>query len=1230
MSGLRGRFDAERRRRELIEQVTTNQMVAVGKLAEAQSYAPARELLTDPRLGLGVPVQSVVIDAPVPFGRERPDIQVWLEGVPLALRNEGEHLYAILELKSGSRVADGGRAIARGELETYSYGKLRHFFLADARVVQRYDLDGGGLPEPLTVEWRFLADEASFLAFFSPLTPGRRTLREQLAAFSAIDVPIGRPIRSARDRRRFVDSIVTTARILNQAVGALVDARLVPDLRDALGAVARMEANYGVATFDFSADEAIAFAGEPPATNPAAHAAFNEAYTRLMAAVEDGLYALRAEKEILPAYAVRSGLDPGHASFLAVTSSNKDVRAVAVSARASFVQETSTLLFSRLLMIRFSEDNGLLPRVLSNGGLSSFSRFAEHVSDRFQSLVRTAYDKARPVYRHLFERKPLDWLLDGDDVHLSETLLHAMWIMAGWDFRTVRGDLLSGIYDRNLDPEQRRTLGEVYTRPELAQYMLGACGYDGAQKLLDPACGSGTFLVEAFEMARRRKEAVGVDFGADDVVETLGRLSGLDLNGFSATLAQIQLLWHVISGSQGDAVALMRRAIAALSIEGGHSSLETWGASMRDDDLFGGLGGRADAEVRAGAGPGRRRLKTADRRFRDMSVRRGGYDIVAGNPPFVRVGRVRLDEATKREYRDVRTKQCDLAVLFAYRATEWWLAEGGRLGFFLPLAISESAYAEPLRMVLGRYRILEIIDLEEIGNVAFHGARVVTMGLVIEKSPASEADVVRVTRVTPECLDAETGHIDMSRATSDDVPRSGLHLARYLPRVFPEAQVEPEDGEAQAGEGQDGADAGGHDAWLTKVRASDVPVLDAIAGSPRLQDLVLNGWKPASPSDRAPFAAAPPAGARAGAWRSAKVMGYGLKVGKRGMPEVAGGHPVFRAKHLPPDGTLLGVSAGSWDGDPALVDSVRFYAWDGVGDPGRAFAVRNISTQPVFAPHPPAVYLTNTVYCVRLRERFPLNVWSLSHVIAWFMAMTSRTSVVQDYFSTNYPRRTLLMPVPRVRDVALLDGLDDIGRRMFACDLELAGGERELEALRAGAGTKPLRNRLDLIADGWVGAPKSISWPAPGTDWSAATVVETENGVSFLVADPSGDAVPAPTLTGTPCHVPVRDPALRSWMAAEARRWIRAGRLPDRNWLQSLPVPEHVDDAVRLLERYRGAAALTELNAAWRELDLAVAHALGLGDDQLDHILAAFETDELLRSVVPQWVHRPRDLTGRG
>ncbi|TNJ42081.1 class I SAM-dependent RNA methyltransferase [Phaeobacter sp. B1627] len=45
-------------------------------------------------------------------------------------------------------------------------------------------------------------------------------------------------------------------------------------------------------------------------------------------------------------------------------------------------------------------------------------------------------------------------------------------------------------------------VGKAPMRETLAALMLGACGYQGQEPVLDPMCGSGTFVIEAAEMAR--------------------------------------------------------------------------------------------------------------------------------------------------------------------------------------------------------------------------------------------------------------------------------------------------------------------------------------------------------------------------------------------------------------------------------------------------------------------------------------------------------------------------------------------------------------------------------------------------------------------------------------------------------------------------------------------------------------------------------------------------------
>lgn len=47
----------------------------------------------------------------------------------------------------------------------------------------------------------------------------------------------------------------------------------------------------------------------------------------------------------------------------------------------------------------------------------------------------------------------------------------------------------------------KQAVGKAPMRETLASLFLRACGYDGSEPLLDPMCGSGTFVIEAAEMA---------------------------------------------------------------------------------------------------------------------------------------------------------------------------------------------------------------------------------------------------------------------------------------------------------------------------------------------------------------------------------------------------------------------------------------------------------------------------------------------------------------------------------------------------------------------------------------------------------------------------------------------------------------------------------------------------------------------------------------------------------
>ncbi len=69
----------------------------------------------------------------------------------------------------------------------------------------------------------------------------------------------------------------------------------------------------------------------------------------------------------------------------------------------------------------------------------------------------------------------------------------------------IEDDLVTLSLDTSGEPLHRRghkeAVGKAPLRETLAALFLRACGYDGTQTVLDPMCGSGTFVIEAAEIA---------------------------------------------------------------------------------------------------------------------------------------------------------------------------------------------------------------------------------------------------------------------------------------------------------------------------------------------------------------------------------------------------------------------------------------------------------------------------------------------------------------------------------------------------------------------------------------------------------------------------------------------------------------------------------------------------------------------------------------------------------
>jgi len=104
-------------------------------------------------------------------------------------------------------------------------------------------------------------------------------------------------------------------------------------------------------------------------------------------------------------------------------------------------------------------------------------------------------------------------------------------------------DLLKKLYQYLIPREIRHDLGEYYTPDWLAELVLDEVDYKGQPKLrvLDPACGSGTFLVLAIRRAREAAEK-RLDEPNVTAEQILTNIMGFDLNPLAVIAARTNYL----------------------------------------------------------------------------------------------------------------------------------------------------------------------------------------------------------------------------------------------------------------------------------------------------------------------------------------------------------------------------------------------------------------------------------------------------------------------------------------------------------------------------------------------------------------------------------------------------------------------------------------------------------------------------------------------------------------
>ena len=428
-------------------------------------------------------------------------------------------------------------------------------------------------------------------------------------------------------------------------------------------------------------------------------------------------------------------------------------------------------IIDRIIFLRIAEDKemeeyGLLQKITESGT----------VYQKLQSI----FDGANKKYNSgLF--KPHDWLrsLIIDDAILSSIINGLYYPECPYEFSILPVEILGNIYEQFLGkiikfrnvkgghtalieekPEVKKAGGVYYTPQYIVRYIVentlgvkikGQSPDAITQlKVVDPACGSGSFLVEAYQQLlnyhldyysseKERKQALknsliyetGKNVYKLTIEEKqrilLNNIYGVDIDGQAVEVTKLSLYLKLLEneGSETkDRGQLFNFSDIKLlpsldsNIKCGNSLVGSDYYNEKDVSLF-------DDEAM-------RKINTFDwdKEFPEVFAR-GGFDCVIGNPPYVK-------EYTNRDcFEGLRSHPCyqgkmDVWYFFGYQGIVF-LKDDGLIGFIAPNNWITNAGASIFRnFILNNARILQYVDF---GNYkVFENASIQTMIYIMQKT----------------------------------------------------------------------------------------------------------------------------------------------------------------------------------------------------------------------------------------------------------------------------------------------------------------------------------------------------------------------------------------------------------------------------------------------------------------------------------------------------------------
>ena len=440
--------------------------------------------------------------------------------------------------------------------------------------------------------------------------------------------------------------------------------------------------------------------------------------------------------------------------------------------------ELTQRTIDRLVFIRFLEDKLIHPdNLISNFGDKGTA---------WQDFI-AASKRLDGIYNGIvFKRNAI---LDAPAFKVNETAFadiceELSHVNSPFDFNTIPIHILGSIYERFLGkvivttdkrarieekPEVRKAGGVYYTPEYIVRYIVentvgkaieGKTPNQIAEmRFADIACGSGSFLLGVYDCLLRyhgtwfnanpdKAKKAGCVLREDggwhlSLIQRreilLNNIYGVDIDAQAVEVSQLSLFLKLLEEETTASAHQYRLDFEQKAILPSLNANVVCGNSLIGTDI---LSGELFEPIEE------KKLNPMDyeQRFPEVE-KRGGFDVVLGNPPYIRIQTMQETsplsvEYLKEHFAAAKKGNYDIYVVFVEKALSLLNARGS-LGYILPHKFFNAQYGNPLREELGRGKHLSQI-VHFGAEQVFSGATTYTCLLFLKKKAQPNFRFVKV------------------------------------------------------------------------------------------------------------------------------------------------------------------------------------------------------------------------------------------------------------------------------------------------------------------------------------------------------------------------------------------------------------------------------------------------------------------------------------------------------